>query len=158
MTNIQSAYRRDANGVPITTYGIIVTKSMTLAGGTTNDPGDYDGTGNPATLFTVTGEVLVQIFATVQTALVSAGGGTIEVGIAGNTAALIAQSAAADLLINTVWIDTTPGTVQALPSAQVLTNGTDIIQTIATANVTAGVMTYYALWVPLSSTGNLVAA
>ena len=157
MTNILGAYRRDANGVPITTYGIIVSKSMTLAGGTTNDPGDYDGTGNPATLFTVTGEVVAQVFATCQTALVSAGGGTISVGISGNTAALIALTTAADILINTVWIDTTPGTIQALPSAQVFTNGTDIIQTIATANVTAGVLTYYCLWAPLSSTGNIVA-
>ncbi len=158
MTNILGSYDRDANGVPITTHGVKVSKSMTLAGGTANDPGDSAGTGNPATLFTVTGEVLVRIFATCQTALVSAGGGTIEVGITGNTAALIAQTTAANILINTVWIDATPGTIQALPSDQVLTNGTDIIQTIATADVTAGVLTYYCFWSPLSSTGNVVAA
>lgn len=158
MTNIQSAYRRDANGVPITTYGIIVSKSMTLAGGTVNDPGDFDGTGNPATLFTVTGDVLVQVFAVCGTGLNGGGTATIEVGIAGNTAALIAQTAADDIDTNEVWVDASPGTAQAIPSAQILTNGTDIIQTIGTANVTAGVLTYYALWAPLSSSADLVAA
>lgn len=157
MSQIESSYRRDANGVPITTHGITVSKLMTLAGGTANDPGDYDGTGNPATLFTVTGDVLVQVFAVCSVNLTGANA-TIEVGIAANTAALIAQSTATDIDAGHVWIDATPATVQALPPVQVLTNSTNIIQTVATANITAGTLTYYCIWTPLSGNGNVVAA
>ena len=44
-TNLQ----RDASHAPI--YGneaFVAIKSMTFAGATVNDPGDFDGTGNPA--------------------------------------------------------------------------------------------------------------
>lgn len=157
MAQIISSFSRDANGVPITTNGIVVSKSMTFAGGTTNDPGDYDGTGNPATLFTVTGDVLVRIFAVCSVNLAGAGA-TIEVGITGNTAGLIAQTTATDIDAGHVWIDTAPATIEALPAQQILTNGTDIIQTVATANITAGALTYYCLWTNLSSDGNVVAA
>ena len=157
MAQIESAFRRDANGVAITTHGLIASKSMTLAGGTTNDPGDYDGTGNPASLFTVTGDVLVQLFAVCSVNLAGSSA-TIEAGISGNTAALIAQSTATDIDAGHVWIDATPGSVQGLPTAQILTGGTDIIQTVATANITAGALTYYCIWSPLSSDGNVVAA
>jgi hypothetical protein len=157
MAQILSSFSRDANGVPIWTNGITVSKSMTLAGGTTNDPGDYDGTGNPATLFTVTGDVLVRIFAVCSVNLAGASA-TIEVGITGNTAGLIAQTTATDIDAGTVWIDTAPATVESLPAQQIMTNGTDIIQTVATANITAGALTYYCLWTPLSSDGNVVSA
>jgi hypothetical protein len=135
----------------------LVSKSMTLAGGTTNDPGDFDGTGNPATLFTVTGNVVATVFG-VCTVNLAGAGATLEVGIAGNTAALIAQSTATDIDAGTVWIDATPATIQALPSSQIIANGTDIIQTAGTANITAGAITYYCFWRPLSSTGNVIAA
>ena len=157
MAQIDGAFSRDANGVPITTDGIVVSKSMTFDGATTNDPGDYDGTGNPATLFTVTGDVLAHVFG-VCTTLLAGGSATLEVGVASGTALLIAQTTATDIDANEVWIDTAPALVEAMPSTFVIPQGQDIIQTVGTANITAGVITYYAIWRPLNSTGNLVAA
>lgn len=149
---------RDASHSPIGgLYGFLVSKTMAFAGGTTNDMGDYDGTGNPATIFTVTGDVVATIFGVCSENLAGANA-TLEVGIVGNTAALIAQTTATGIDNGQVWIDATTATVQGLPSAQVLTGGTDIIQTVATANITDGTITYYCFFRPLSSTGNVIAA
>ena len=157
MATTTSTFSRDSNRVPIWTNGIVAIKSMTLDGGTVNDPGDQNGTGNPATLYTVTGDVAVRVFATCST-LLAGDTATLEVGITGNTAVLLAQTTATDIDAAEVWIDTSPGTVQALPGQQVLTSGTDIIQTVGTADITSGVLAYYCLWTPLSSDGDVVAA
>lgn len=157
MARIASTFNRDGNHVPIWTNGLVESKSMTFDGGTTNDPGDFNGTGNPADLFTVTGDVLVRVFGVCSTDLVGANA-TVEVGITGNTATLLAQTTGTNIDAAEVWIDSSPATVEALPAQNILTNGTDIIQTVATADVTAGVIVYYCLWTPLSSNGNVVAA
>ena len=60
--------------------------------------------------------------------------------------------------VGEIWIDNAPATVEALPALQILAAGTDIIQTIATDTLTAGTLTYYCLWFPISTDGNLVAA
>lgn len=160
MTNYSSPMDRDANHTTIHGLSFKAVKTMTLAGGTTDDPGDYDGAGNPATLFTVTGDVMLSIFAVCNTSL-TGDTATIEVGVTGNTAALIAQTTATDIDDGDIWVDATPGVgVEALPSGSVfiVNDGADIIQTAATANITAGALEYYCLWRPLSSNGNVVAA
>lgn len=103
------------------------------------------------TLFTVTGNVLVSVFGICDTNI--AGAGTMEVGVAGNTAGLIAQIAdATDLDDGDIWVDATPGVgVEAVPSTFILNDGADIILTIGTADLTAGVVDFYCLWRPLSS-------
>jgi len=156
MTQTPGTFSRDANAVPITTDGIIVSKTVTFDGATTNDPGDFDGTGNPATLFTVTGDVLVHVFG-VCTTLLAGASATLEVGVTSGTALLIALTTATDIDASEVWIDTTPGLIQAMPATQIIPSGQDIIQTVATANITAGVITYYAIWRPLSNQANLIA-
>jgi hypothetical protein len=107
------------------------------------------------TVFTVTGNVLVQCFGICDTNL--AGAGTIELGVAGNTAGLIAQIAdATDLDDGDIWVDATPAVgVEALPGAFVLNDGADIILTIGATAITAGVVDFYCLWRPLSSDGNI---
>jgi len=75
-----------------------------------------------------------------------------------NIASLIAQTTATDIDANEVWIDTAPATVEALPGDKILTNGTDIIQTVATDTVTAGAITFYCIWTPLSSSANITSA
>lgn len=133
MTTITSALRRDANGVPIQVHGIITSKSVT-----------YTAAGNGAvgalSLFTVTGDVLATVFGVCSVDLT--GIGTLEVGISGNTAALIAQTTGTGIDAGEVWIDNAPATIEALPSDKILTNGTDVIQTIATDTITAGVITF----------------
>lgn len=110
------------------------------------------------TLFTVTGEVELYVVGYIDAAVTSAGALTLEVGIAGDTAGLIAQTAVGALLIDLLWMDATPATLISKPSEQIIANGADIIHTIATAAATAGAITYYCWWRPLSSDGNVVAA
>lgn len=133
-------------------------KTMTFAGGTANDPGDYDGTGNPATLFTVTGDVLVFIMGVCKTTLV--GAATLEVGVTDATAALLPQiSNATTLVVNELYVDATPTLAEAFtPQFHGIGGGLDIIQTLGTANVTAGEIDYHCFWRPLSEDGNVVAA
>lgn len=143
-----AAFNRDANNVPIASEGLIATKTLA-----------YDGTIGAigaSTLFTVTGTVLVRVLAVCSEDLASAGG-TIEVGITGNTASLIAQITATTLDDGEIWVDNSPATVAAIGSQKIL-NGTSISEKITGATVTDGTLAYFCLWVPLSDDGNVVAA
>jgi hypothetical protein len=126
---------------------------------------DFDvdtGAAGTYAMFTVTGTVLVEVFGVCQTSLTTGGGAaTIELGITGNTAALIAQTLATGLDQYMTWQDATP---EANPSAVDLTarsfsitNGADINLKITTADLTAGVIDFYCFWTPLSTNGNVVA-
>ena len=152
MSQIESSYSRDANGVPILGEGIVVTKTRTYTGAVGL------GEAGAATLFTVTGDVLVHLFAKCTTDLTVTGAATIEIGITGNTAVLIAQTTASGIDSGEIWVDTGAATVEALPNKYILVGGTDIIETIATADIDGGVLTFYCLWTPLSEDANLVAA
>lgn len=133
-------------------------KVMTFAGGTTNDPGDFDGTGNPATLFTVTGTVFAKVIALVETDLAGATA-TVAVGTAKSTAAIIAQSTATDLDVDEIWHDTTPdNSVEATTVAPERIINQNIIQTVGTANITSGAIRYICLWRPLSVNATVVPA
>ncbi len=147
--SINSSFQRDANSVPITGLGLIESKAITYAAATTGAVGI-------TTLFTVIGAVAVRVFA-VASGTDLTGSGTLEVGISGNTAAVIAQTAATVIDVGEIWYGTTPPTVGVMPS-QLILNATDIIQTIATNTVTAGTLTYYCLWYPINGTGSVVAA
>jgi hypothetical protein len=149
MAQIESTFIRDANRIPIWTDGLVATKTITYVAATTGAVG-------ASNLFTVSGDVIVNVFAVCSVDLT--GSGTVEVGITGNTASLIAQTTGTAIDAGEVWVDNAPATVESLPTAKLLTNGTDIIQTIATNTITAGTITYYCLWRPLSSSSNVVAA
>ena len=133
--------------------GSSFSKTITFAGGTTNAIGDSDGTGNPATIATVTGTVLMQVVAVCKTNL-AGDGATVEVGTAATTAGLIAQTTATDIAANEIWHDATPDASVELSSV-ILTNvvSSDVILTVATANATAGVIDFYIFWRPISSDG-----
>lgn len=150
MTQIPSSFPRDANGVPIWTEGIIASKAITYVAGTTGATG-------AKTLFTVTGCVAVRVFGVCGLTLV--GAATLEVGISGATAVVLAQIAdATDLATDEIYVDATPTTkVEALPSKLIIGNGQDIIQTIGSTALTAGILTYYCIWAPISTNGNIVA-
>ena len=124
-----------------------------------------DDTGAAAayTIFTVTGDVMVQVFGLCQVALTSGGAATCELGITGNTAALIAQTAFDDIDQYETWQDAgpeaNPGNVATAMGAYfVIANGVDVIFTIGAAALTAGDIDFHAFWRPLSLDGNLVAA
>ena len=140
------------------TWGVPVNKVMTFAGATENDPGDESGSGNPATLFTVTGTVRMRILAVCTTSLTGASA-TLEVGTTLSTAGLIAQTTATDIDINEIWHDAAPDSSIELTSVlgeKVVSD--DVIQTVGTADVTAGVILYTCIWYPLSEDAEVVEA
>lgn len=141
-----------------------VKKVLTFAGGTANGVGDHDGTGNPATLFTVTGQVIMRIVGVITTAVVSTGDtGTIEVGISGDTATLIAQTTvgSGSLIAKEIWHDATvDAEIELLSVAgdRIISDGNDVILTAATNNIISGVIEFYCIWTPLSTGASVVAA
>jgi len=137
-----------------------ITKDITFDGGTTNAIGDHDGTGDPFSIFTVTGNVRVKIIGICTTSLVGASS-TLEIGIAGGTAKIIAQTTGTDIAVGEIWHDASPDAgVEAATvlSEKIIANGADIIGTVATANITAGVIKFICLWKPIDADGNVVAA
>lgn len=159
-----------ANAVPIglrkqfDTLAWRVTKhvSTDFTGGTTDAHGDENGTGDPYTLFNVDGDVVVKaVVGIVNTNLV--GAATLEVGVAANTAKLLAQVADATTLDDgDVWTDSDTEAnidVQADSGALYFINdGADIIETTGSANITAGQIDYYVIWAPLEKSARIVAA
>ena len=115
------------------------------------------------TVFTVTGDVLIHaIFGICGTTFTSGGAATIELGVSGSTAVLIAQTTATDLIANELWFDASPTTaieqLDLTTRSFVVSNGQDFIFTIGAADLTAGLVNLYCIWSPLSATGNVVAA
>ncbi len=111
-------------------------------------------------LFTVTGTVTARLVAVCTTNLVSAGGGTIEVGTATSTAGFIAQTTGTDLDANEIWHDATPDSPIELSSVGIenIIIGAGIIATVGTGDITAGVLKFFVIWKPVSKDGNVVAA
>ena len=153
-------FPREDSHVPFIRNYLVATKTITFAGGTENAIGDHDGTGDPATLFTVTGAVSARVYGVASVAPVG-DTATIEVGVAGGTAELIAQSTATDLAIGDVWLDASPTTKCesiANLTEKIIGDGLDIILTVGTANITAGSITFYCLWTPISDGAEVAAA
>lgn len=154
---------KGAQGEPIvdTEWALKAEKVATFAGAVTNDPGDFNGTGNPLTLFTITGTVKLRLLAVCETTLTIDANATLEVGITGGTAKLVAQVAGDAIDVGEIYHDATPDSKIELTSVlveNIIANGSDIIQTVATANILTGVIKYIAIWYPLSKDGKVVAA
>lgn len=154
---------RDANRVPYTSLDsldVVVATPTAFAGGTTNARGDDGGTSDPLTIFTVTGDVMIGVFGVCTTDLASAGGGNLSLGITGNATLFNAVTTATAIDQNEVWIDTTPAIGEAVDSLSfyIVGNGVDVVETVGTADITAGQIYYVALWRPLSPDSSVVAA
>lgn len=119
-----------------------------------------DATGaTPITLFTVTGDVIVRLIAIVKEAWTTSDAITAEIGVAGNTAAIVAQVAdATQLAINEIYHDNAPdATIEAEDTIRsfIVSAGQDIILT-TTGTVTNGELMCYLFWRPLSTDGQVV--
>jgi len=137
-----------------------VEKTITFDGGTANAIGDHDGTGDPFDIFTVTGTVRAKVFAICTTNLAGASA-TLEVGTAGTTAGIIAQTTATDIDAGEIWHDASPDAqveAASVATENIIANGADIVGTCGTANITAGVIKFICLWKPVSTDGNVTAA
>lgn len=142
-------------------YNVEIAVPEAFTGGTANTRGDKDGTNTSFKLFDVTGEVKVIVYGVCTTTLV--GAGTLEVGLAGNTALILAQVAdATTIATGDVYIDATVAEVggfvaTSLPAATYITKDNDILETSGTADITAGNIYYVCLWVPISPNGRVKA-
>lgn len=141
----------------------LATKTLTYDGGTANGVGDENGTGDPATLFTVTGDVIVRVVAICQTSLTFAANAAIEVGIAADQDIIIATTdlTAEGMVAKEIWHDATPDKeIEALSTIKehIISDGNDIKMDTTVANVTGGVIAFYCFWTPLSADGDVVAA
>lgn len=136
---------------------LTLAKVMTFAGGTTNDPGDFDGSGTPWTLWTASGELLVAIIALCRTTLTGASG-TFAAGISGATNRFIPVTTATTISAGAT-VDHTglvaAGTAPLITPNQAVSNGQVIIGTTATADITAGVLAFYAFYKPLTPGASL---
>ena len=117
---------------------------------------DASGSGAVGTVAvgTVTGSILFHhLTARVLTTLV--GAATLEMGTAGNTAALIAQVAdATDLADGDFWIGaTSPANVAA--AILDMSVEQNIIMTVGSTAITAGKIEVVGFWLPLSDDGKI---
>lgn len=151
----------DANHFPhqaLDSYNSVTSRPSAFAGATTNARGDKDGTNVSYTLFNVSGDVLVRIYGVVTSTLV--GAGTIEVGVTGNTAGLIAQVADATTLAASDFYYAATSTkigatlLSDILGPYIITNGLDILEKVGTADITAGNIYYVCLWRPLAPDAN----
>lgn len=151
----------DKNNLPwytLDTFNMEKCAPTAFAGGTTNARGDNDGTSDPYTLYTVTGVVAVKLFG-VCTVNLAGASATLEVGTALSTAGLIAQTTATDIDANEIWHDATPdASVELLTVATTKIITQNIIETVGTADVTAGNIYYVCLWRPLTPGASVVSA
>lgn len=146
----------DGNARPFSSldsYNVAICRPTPFIGATTNGRGDVTGTGNPLTLFTVTGDVFVRVWGICTVDLAGATG-TVSVGVTGNTAGLIALETATEIDATGLYVSATQviGTVavSSIPGPFVIANGLDIIETVATADITSGNIYYVCLWRPVS--------
>ena len=126
-----------------------VSKALTFS----NDSGTV-------TLFTVTGDVEVRIVPIVKTNVASGAAGSIELGVSGDVDAMIVSTLGTDLDANEIWNDASPtSNIEALDTSRdyIISNGDDVILTLS-AQIDSGAITFYCVWRPLSSNGNVVAA
>ena len=108
-----------------------------------------------ATLFTVTGEILVLYltpFCTVNLGE-AAPTATVSLGVTGSTALFIAATNSVNIDANTFWVDTAPdANGVAIPAALKDIIVTDnILVACAAQNTNAGAIRFDLLWLPLSS-------
>ena len=129
--------------------GILISKTITLS---------LAAVPVTETLFTVTSEVEVIVVGYIDIAPTAVGALTLEVGVAGATAAIIAQTGKAALLLDLLWMNAAPAVLVAKPTAFLIANGLDISHIIAGDDATAGKITYYCWWRPLSPDGLVVPA
>lgn len=135
--------------------------SSVFDGGTTNSHGDLGGTNDPYTIFTVTGDIIIKAIWGICNTNLTGATATISVGVASNTAVLIALETATEIDDGNVYVSAT----QAIGAAAVantgmfvVNDGADIIEEPLTSNVTGGQMDYYCIWAPAEDGARLISA
>lgn len=125
---------------------------------------DFDSDANAAAshnLYTVTGDVRIRLLCICNSTVTSGGTPTIEVGISGSTASIIAQCAdATGIAAGEIWHDANvDSSVEAYSvlSDFIVVNDNNILLTIGTAACTGGILEFNLWWEPLTTGSTVVA-
>lgn len=151
MATLTSGFGESNVGNAVATRSRVLSKTQTFDGTANN------GAIGAVPLFTVTGAVQIDQIVPVCLTTLNGAGGTFALGVVGATTLLIAATNTSALAAGTIWVDTAPdvGGV-AIPSGLknivVIAN---VIATVITVAVDAGVMRFDVLWRPISPDGNL---
>lgn len=128
----------------------LVRGAITYVAGTTGAIGS-------TSLFTVTGDVVIKhLSAKCTTDLTSGGAPTFDVGVTGATAVFVSTAPDVTGWDAGEWLTDTPGYATATtypPLGIDRIISANIIQTIASATITGGVVRWYLQYVPLSGDG-----
>ncbi len=118
-----------------------------------------------AAAFTVTGDVMVKVFGVVGATAITSTSGTTTLSV--GTTELATGILAASTVNNTqfaatdVWVDSTPANdveIMASDAYLIVAGGADINLVRSLDDLTAGTLTLYCFWKPLSTDGAVVAA
>ena len=108
------------------------------------------GTAEAHNLFKVTGAVALSVIGFCTTNLDGATA-TIKVGTALSDAGLIASTTATNIDANEIWHDATPdSSIEATSVVSKKIVSQDVIYTIGTAAITAGVIKFVCFWTPIT--------
>ena len=121
----------------------------------------FDGTAGKGatgtiTLFTVTGTVAMICFGVGTVNLVSAGGGTLALGVAASAATFVASQTATALTAGLLLAGAPAAVANYLTTK--LVNSSNVIATVSTAAITGGAVDFYCLWRPISDGATVIAA
>ena len=105
-------------------------------------------------VFTVAGSVWVTGMMVRATTTLVGSGATIKLGTTNNVGCLIVQTTATLLIATYFWVNATP-TLEQAPMILNQALAANVIGTVATANITAGVLEFVAYYRPLSSNGTM---
>lgn len=125
----------------------VVRKTVTFTGAA-----GLGAVGSVAGLTTV-GTVLVQSLNIHCVTGLTSSGGTISLGISGDTAALIQVTTASNILAGYQWTDTQPGKIGEILGPFTISDS--LIFTVASAAISAGVVEIEVIFDALSADGNL---
>jgi hypothetical protein len=135
-------------------FGIVSREVKFTRASVTFDGVNYGVAGTPVTVFNLTGRCwLFALGGYCMTTLVGTSA-TLALGTANSTGSLIAATTATNIQANKWWVSTSPSTDYGVEIEGFIANG-PIALTIATANITAGQMDFYALWYPCSAGANI---
>ena len=111
-------------------------------------------------LFTVTGDVFVNIIPVIITDVSSAAGANIRLGVVGYTDAMIVDTLSTDMDAREIWNDGgITNEIENLDSIRkyIITDGNDIVLTLD-AQVDSGAISFYCFWSALSGDGKVEVA
>jgi hypothetical protein len=131
---------------------VFVSKTITFTGAANL------GAVGPVPIFTLTGQVLVKRITGYTLTNCAGATATISLGVTGSTALFIGATTATGMLTTAAWwVSTTPtATAIALPAGvQNFLIEANIIGTVATAAITAGVVRIDVEYIPLSAGASL---